>query len=834
MNEELKIIIKAVTDDARKSIQGVKKELQGMGAEGGKSSKSLAAAFKGVGVAAAAAVAAIGAIIAALVSLGNSTRQYREEQAKLNAAFLAAGSSTEQAAESYKNLYRFLGDSAKATEAAGHLAKLTTEEKALAEWTTALQGVYATFGDSLPIEGLTEAANETAKVGKVTGTLADALNWAGVNEDAFNASLAAANSEAEREALIRNTLNTLYSDAAQLYEKNNADIIAANEAQARLDATTARLGKTVQPLLTALTNLSNALLTFLAPAIQVVSNALTWLINAISGAVQWLSKFFGILSGKNESVSGISNAAAAVSSGLGGASAGAGNLASGLGAATKQAEKLKRATAGFDELNIMKSDSGSSAASGGSGAGAGGIGGGGISGVGGGFAIDTSGVTEPLDKVSGKFDEFVSKIKAKFEELKTVFAPTINAFKDFGVQIGGAIQESLPNFSAGLESFKLGFGSLLTYIGEEFIPNFVNGWSENLLPIFGDITAAGITELGKHFEWLGGLFNDIVNDLIVPALTLFQGISVDVMEGIKSGWDKTGGELLTNITTFTQGLRDTIDEFYKQFLKPVIDTVLAWVDEMWQKHLKPLWDVLVDAVLDISNNILILWNKVLKPVIDWILQKIYPVVKNVIDNVLAVLSTLISSISGIIQGVIKVIKGVIQFITGVFTGDWKKAWEGVKNIVVGIFDTIWAAIKGVINLLIDGLNNLWTGIYQAVKGVIDTIGDIVGLIGKALGKGDSWSFKMPSNAPRIPKLATGGIVVSETLARIGEGGKKEAVLPLESNTEWMDKLADKIAARNSSPSKIVLMLDSRELGWANIQSINSITKQTGQLQLTLI
>ncbi len=134
----------------------------------------------------------------------------------------------------------------------------------------------------MPIEGLTEASNETAKVGTVTGVLADALNWAGVNEDSFNASLAACSSESERQALIRGTLNGLYSDAAMIYEQNNAELIAQNEAQAQLDKTLGQLGKTLTPFLTKLTEIANVLLTALAPAIDVVCDALVWLVDVVS------------------------------------------------------------------------------------------------------------------------------------------------------------------------------------------------------------------------------------------------------------------------------------------------------------------------------------------------------------------------------------------------------------------------------------------------------------------------------------------------------------------------------------------------------------------------
>lgn len=822
MNEELKIIISAVTDKARKNIEGVKKELSGLEKEGGKAGGGMGKAFKAVGIAAGAAVAAVAAVGAALVALANNTKQFREEQARLNAAFLAAGSSAEQASQTYSNLFRFLGDSGKASEAAGHLAKLTTNEKELAEWTTALQGVYATFGDSLPIEGLTEAANETAKVGAVTGTLADALNWAGVSEDAFNASLAACNSEAERERLIRDTLNGLYNDAAQLYEKNNAEIIAQNEAQARLDATTARLGKTTQPLVTALANMSNALLTALAPAIEVVTNAVTWLINVLTKAIGWVTSFFSLLSGKSVDTEAI----ASIGSGLGNAAGGAGAIGNSLADANKQAEKLKRTTAGFDELNVMSSGS-----SGSSGSNAGATGGGGIGAITGGNAIDTSGITGALDKTSASVESFVAKVKGAFDRLKVAFAPTIQAFKDFGTQVSGAFTEALPNFQAGIEGFLNGFRSVFSYLTEEFIPNVTNSWSTNILPIFGDVLGFAIEELGKDFEWLGGLFNTVTNEVIVPVLQTLETITTGVFDGIKKAWDESGGELLTNLSTAFEGIRNTIDTFYKQFLKPVIDTVLGWVNEMWQQHLKPLWDNLVSAVLDIANNITILWNKVLKPVIDWILQKIYPVVKMVIDNVLAIVGTIIGYVTGVINGVIKVIKGIIAFITGVFTGDWKKAWNGVKDVVSGAWDMMWAGIKATINLIIDGINLLWSGIYQALKNVVNSIGTFAGAIGDLLGK--NWRFSMPETPPKIPKLATGGIVNSATVAMIGERGK-EAVLPLENNTEWMDKLADRLAAKMNTPSKIVLMLNETELGWANINSINGITRQTGQLQLSIM
>ena len=211
---------------------------------------------------------AIAATSTALLGLSAATADYRQNQALLASAFESAGGSAEQATEVYNDLYRVLGDGDQATEAAQHLAKLTTEEKHLADYTRICQGVYAQFSGSLAIEGLTEAINHTVQLGEVQGTLADALEWSGISVDVFNDRLALCATEAEREKLVRETLNGLYSESAALYEQNNAEVLKHNEAQARLDATMGKLGEKIAPINAALTELAADVLEQLAPYIE--------------------------------------------------------------------------------------------------------------------------------------------------------------------------------------------------------------------------------------------------------------------------------------------------------------------------------------------------------------------------------------------------------------------------------------------------------------------------------------------------------------------------------------------------------------------------------------
>ena len=272
MNEELKVIISAEVDKLKKGVEEAKGKISEFAGKSGASFKQYESQISKAGEVSNKVLKktalAIGGGISALMAFVPATEEYRNAQAKLNTAFESVGSSAEQAKETYNELYRVLGDGDVAVEAAGHLAKLTTNEKELSEWTTICEGVYATFGDSLPIEGLTEAANETAKVGQLTGVLADALNWAGVNEEEFQAKLDACNTEAEREALIRETLTGLYDEAAENYEKNAAGLLAQQEAEAKMAEATAELGEALQPVMTALTELGADILADLAPYIQ--------------------------------------------------------------------------------------------------------------------------------------------------------------------------------------------------------------------------------------------------------------------------------------------------------------------------------------------------------------------------------------------------------------------------------------------------------------------------------------------------------------------------------------------------------------------------------------
>lgn len=230
-----------------------------------------------------AAASAVADLVSSLWNLDESTEEYRRAQGRLNTAFEAAGYGADTAQQAYKAFYGILGDTDTATEASQLLAQLAESEEDVATWTEIAAGVSGTFGDSLPIEGLIEAANETAKVGQVTGTLADALNWVGISEDEFNAKLAAAGSESERNRLIMETLAEQYDEAADAFYRNNKALVASRNAQAQMDAVTAKLGNTIA-------NVKNQLTANLLPAMSGLADAFNGILTGAPGATEAFSQ----------------------------------------------------------------------------------------------------------------------------------------------------------------------------------------------------------------------------------------------------------------------------------------------------------------------------------------------------------------------------------------------------------------------------------------------------------------------------------------------------------------------------------------------------------------
>lgn len=219
------------------------------------------------------------AILAAGVTVGikavldttEVSKEYNRNQAVIAGAATQGGYNTKDLQLMRRSMYGYTGDDMMATNAVSNLTGMGLNIKDMQKTLNAATAVWTKYGDSIPIEGLTESINETAQVSKVTGNLADALNWAGVSEDSFNKRLEVTKTVQERAKLINDTLMGSYGKSKQIYDENTKAMRAYNESQDAVAQKQAELGKTLAPVNTMINNVKVALMNGLMPVIQEIT-----------------------------------------------------------------------------------------------------------------------------------------------------------------------------------------------------------------------------------------------------------------------------------------------------------------------------------------------------------------------------------------------------------------------------------------------------------------------------------------------------------------------------------------------------------------------------------
>ena len=229
-----------------------------------------------------AAVAGAKALADGIINITESTKEYRTILGTLEVSSKQAGYTQEQTTEIYKKFQAVLGDTQKAATATANLQALGLSQENLTVLMEQAIGAWATYGDSIPIDSLSESINETVQVGKVTGVFADALNWAGTSEDEFNERLAACADTTERANLVLTQLSEQGLQATgQAWVENNQDVIAANTAQEAMNESMAQLGEALQPAASFLLEYGSALV-----------DVATMGVNALSSLVEWFDNLF--------------------------------------------------------------------------------------------------------------------------------------------------------------------------------------------------------------------------------------------------------------------------------------------------------------------------------------------------------------------------------------------------------------------------------------------------------------------------------------------------------------------------------------------------------------
>ena len=274
--------------------------------------------------------------------------------------------------------------------------------------------------------------------------------------------------------------------------------------------------------------------------------------------------------------------------------------------------------------------------------------------------------------------------------------------------------------------------------------------------------------------------------------------------------------------------------------EPIFERMCELFDKIWTEHIKPLVANFLDFVGELAAGALDIYNKFICPVVKGLTEIFGPFFAAVFDEICDKVEIVIGAIIDSVNGVITALKGVVQFISGVFTGDWKKAWEGIKTIFKGIWESISAIVKAPINLIIDTVNKMTEAIESAINWIIDGINELsfdvpdwVPGIG-----GETFGFDLDKiDIPQIPKLATGTVVPAnygEFLAVLGDNKREtEVVSPLSTIKQAVREAMGENRAGAKQPVVLKLVIKGKELAEVLIDDINDLTSSSGECPIKI-
>lgn len=370
-------------------------------------------------------------------------------------------------------------------------------------------------------------------------------------------------------------------------------------------------------------------------------------------------------------------------------------------------------------------------------------------------------ISKDREKIIGFIDTIGNNLTNGYNNLSTFF-------DNFGTLAGNAIdnvrpqmEESISNLLSGLTTFAGSVGEVISGAFSIATESLVE-WTENDGATITEFLENLQLQFADVFDFIGQIFGDIGTI-------------------ISEWWNGNGQEIFQNVCDMFLNIGTTLMNVYNDWIMPAWNFIVGVFQSAWTDCLKPIFEQLWTVFGKVCDCIATIWNNWLSPLVNFISDTLGPVFNTVLRNIQSIFETVFRVIGDVVGGILKSFGGLIDFITGVFSGNWEKAWNGIKDFFGGIWDGIWGIIKGFVNLIIDGINLLLTGIYTVVAAIVNTIGGIADANGSIFGQ--EWGWSMPNEPVLIPHLATGGLVKAPTLAVVGDNagansGNPEVIAPL--------------------------------------------------------
>lgn len=606
--------------------------------------------------------------------------------------------------------------------------------------------------------------------------------------------------------------------------------------------------------------------TLAAPIVSAIVPAIVTLCNWLTTAINKINMLISALSGKSTWTRAKKQQV---------------DYAKSLNSTAAAAKKAVGALQGFDELNVINSnsDSGSGASGGTSGGG-----------------YEEVPISEKdfawIDKVKAGFEKILSAIQPVTDALKNLWENGLKKLGDFSydallgfyehflVPVGKwVLGEGLPRFINALNDglMKIDFDKIIDALNKlwdalaPFAINVGEGllwfWENVLVPLgtwvanevvprFLETVANCIDILNTVIEEMKPTFQWFWDNVLQPIAEWVADKFLEAWDAINNALEKFGNwcseheEVIETITIILISLGAAIGIVNAAiaiatlvttalgaaigFLTSPITlvilaiTALIAIGILLYKH----WDEIKEKAIEIWENI----KETISEKIEAAKEKIHEVIENIKafwsekwegikTKVTEIWEKIKETISEKISNIKEKIKGTLENIKET----WTEKWSNMKSTVVGIFRGIWSGIKGIINSIIGGIEKMVNSVISGLNTMIGAmnklswdIPDWVPEIG-----GNKFGLNIPTvNTVSIPRLANGGITTGSTLANIGEAGR-EAVLPLENNLGYLEPLAEMIASKMEGVQTVRVVPDKSNIFKVVREEANGYYRRTG-------
>lgn len=537
--------------------------------------------------------------------------------------------------------------------------------------------------------------------------------------------------------------------------------------------------------------LKNSLAVGFAPVLNYVVPALNVLIDALAQAAAWVSQLFAILSGNSTFVRAKKTQE---------------DYAKSLKKTGGAADSTKKSLAGFDQLTVLN-DQNSSGGAGSSG-------------------TDPSEMFETV-AVDSTLATVVDSIKARFQELQSIFADGFwdglgdpSVFDSIQTHLSGIKQSLFEIFSDGQVSAAA--------------ENMVNQFVYALGQIIGSISSIGLTivdNLLGGFDLYLAQNKDRLKAQLIELFNIGADISktvgdwFDILADIFSVFRSDSAKQITAdlIKIFSDAVFGIVD-LVGSFLSDTLETVVGTVGDR-KEEIKGLLSEVIQSVQKLTGTVaglvagffdgLNAFYDKHQEKIQLVISLLTQMILNFIEIGILKFKYFVDSITAVIEMLMGVFDGLITFVSGVLTGDWEKAWGGLKDIFRSIFNGIVDIAENAINFIIESLNAMHFDIP-----------DWVPWIG-----GSDFGFDI--TPVRLPRLASGTVVprqAGEFAAILGDNNREaEVVSPISTMKQAMlEALQEAGMNFGGGDIQLTVNLDGKVVYDTVVKRNQMTKKQTGK------